>query len=257
MMDYYQVLGVSQNASGSEIKSAYRKLVRRFHPDISKDSDADRKIKEINEAYDVLSDPVKKHMYDTRSTRFYFEVEEQKPVHRDPKYRRQSPGRKHKSEQEVLHEWMEGHKNIPRWISIFSLIFCSILALDFSLPYRKSLETIEEIAYHRGGVGIIYTNAGVYQLSLDNVVDFSVGQEIEILTSPIFHVIRALENPMDERSLSLDRGNIYGNFIFGPLTLIICSILERKTKWSIETKFNLAIANVFVFILCLVFLMLS
>jgi hypothetical protein len=152
---------------------------------------------------------------------------------------------------------MESHKRIPRLISIFSLIFCSILALDFSLPYRKSLETIEKIAYHRGGVGIIYTNAGAYQFSLENGVDFSVGQEIEILTSPIFHVIRALENPMDERSLSLDRGNIYGNFIFGPLTLIICSILERKTKWSIETKFNLAIANVFVFILCLVFLMLS
>ena len=257
MKDYYQVLGVSTNATVTEIKSAYRKLVRRFHPDISKDSNADQRIKEINEAYDVLSDPVKKHTYDTRSTRFYFEVEEQKPVHRDPKYRSRGPARKYKSEQELLHEWMISHKKIPRWISIFSLIFCSILVLDFSLPYQRSQETIEEIAFHRGGVGIIYTNGGAYQFSLENAVNFSVGQEIEILTSPIFNVIRAFENPSSERSLSLDRGNIYGNFIFGPLTLVICSILERKTKWSIETKFNLAIANVLVFMLCLVFLMLS
>lgn len=255
MKDYYQVLGVPSNASGSEIKSAYRRLVRRFHPDISTASDADQKIKEINEAYDVLSDPVKKHTYDTRSTRFYVEAEEQKPVHRDPKYRRRSAGRKHKTEQELLHEWMISHKNIPRRISIFSLIFCSILTIDFLLPYRTSQVKIEEITYHRGGLGMIHTNGGDYKTPFGNNVSLSVGQEIIILTSPILHETRALQTLAGERFLY--KGNIYGNFIFAPLILILCSVLELKTEWSIETRFNLAIANFFVFILCVVFLMLG
>lgn len=62
--DYYEVLGVSKNASDQEIKSAYRKLARLHHPDIDKSSGAADKFKEISEAYQVLSDPNKKKSYD-------------------------------------------------------------------------------------------------------------------------------------------------------------------------------------------------
>ncbi len=62
--DYYKVLGVVKGASESEIKSAYRKLARTHHPDIDKSSGAEAKFKEISEAYQILSDPGKKKMYD-------------------------------------------------------------------------------------------------------------------------------------------------------------------------------------------------
>ena len=52
--DYYQTLGVDKGASQEDIKKAYRKLVRKYHPDVSKEPDAADKTKEINEAYDVL-----------------------------------------------------------------------------------------------------------------------------------------------------------------------------------------------------------
>ena len=55
--DYYEVLGISKGASDAEIKKAYRSLAKKYHPDVNKEAGAEAKFKEINEAYEVLSDP--------------------------------------------------------------------------------------------------------------------------------------------------------------------------------------------------------
>ncbi|KAK6805453.1 hypothetical protein RDI58_003238 [Solanum bulbocastanum] len=64
LVDYYDVLGVSRNASKSEIKSSYRKLARSYHPDVNKEPGAEQKFKEISNAYEVLSDDEKRSIYD-------------------------------------------------------------------------------------------------------------------------------------------------------------------------------------------------
>ena len=62
--DYYRVLGVPRDAPAAEIKKAFRKLARQYHPDISKEPDAEARMKEINEAYAVLSDAERRAAYD-------------------------------------------------------------------------------------------------------------------------------------------------------------------------------------------------
>jgi curved DNA-binding protein len=67
--DYYKIMGVGRDASADDVKRAYRKLARKYHPDVSKEKDAEERFKEIGEAYEVLRDPEKRAAYDALGTR--------------------------------------------------------------------------------------------------------------------------------------------------------------------------------------------
>lgn len=62
--DYYKILGVTRTAAAEDIKKSYRRLARKYHPDVSKEKDAEQKFKEVQEAYEVLKDPEKRAAYD-------------------------------------------------------------------------------------------------------------------------------------------------------------------------------------------------
>jgi curved DNA-binding protein len=68
--DYYEVMGLARNASADEVKRAYRRLARKYHPDVSKEPDAEERFKELGEAYEVLKDPEKRAAYDQLGSRW-------------------------------------------------------------------------------------------------------------------------------------------------------------------------------------------
>jgi DnaJ-class molecular chaperone len=68
-MDYYQLLGVQRTASATEIKQAYRQLAVRYHPDKNDDPGVENLFKQITQAYNILSDPERKRLYDTPRVR--------------------------------------------------------------------------------------------------------------------------------------------------------------------------------------------
>lgn len=82
--DYYEILGVSRNATAADIQRAYRKLARKYHPDVSKDKESEKKFKELSEARDVLKDPEKRKLYDT------YGINWQREKERPPSQKRQA-----------------------------------------------------------------------------------------------------------------------------------------------------------------------
>ncbi|APR38504.1 DnaJ C-terminal domain-containing protein [Paraburkholderia sp. SOS3] len=81
--DYYATLGVERTAAQEDIKRAYRKLARKYHPDVSKDADAEDRFKELGEAYEVLKDPEKRAAYDRMGTHWHSGEEFQPPPNWD------------------------------------------------------------------------------------------------------------------------------------------------------------------------------
>ncbi len=113
--DYYKILGVARDASQDDIKRAYRKLARKYHPDVSKESDAEARFKEVNEANEVLKDPEKRAQYDALGSGWHAGDEFRPP-----------PGYGTRGGAAGTHGWQRGERMSPEEAAQFSDFFSSI-----------------------------------------------------------------------------------------------------------------------------------
>lgn len=160
--DYYEILEVSRNASDEVIKTAYKSLVKKYHPDNTGNIEDDKKIIEIKEAYEVLSDPVRRKAYDkfinmksTEQTYSNSYQNEKTTVNSDNKFEKKSK------------------KKIFLWIIILGVLIWGVMNIPFGTGSNNNAEKVEVmISVQR--TGNVLTNIGDLEVWIDGEMVFEV-----------------------------------------------------------------------------------
>jgi hypothetical protein len=259
-MDYYQILGIKYSANHEEIKRAYRRLAILYHPDKNRDPAAENIFKSINEAYDVLSDPAKKNLYDLRLQSIFSDVTEEAPPHRDPAYRPNRQKVYRKGDRERLSDLMRLY--MPWAIRITQLCFgfSMLIIVDYMLPRRvTNLEIIEtnvRRTYTRNYATtwwVIRTNQGhIIDVPYEFSDHFATGKEVDVASTMLFDVPRRIAS--DTIAVRLNK-SIYGNFLFAPLALLFFSSLGLLFRKNVEYAFNLSVTSFIILIFTVVLLL--
>jgi hypothetical protein len=259
MKDYYSILKVRQTASAGEIKRSYRLLVQQFHPDVNPDPTAHELIKEINEAYDVLGDEIKRREYDFRLANPFVTEEVLQPTpHRDPAYRRKGPYRPAPPTGTTQHELMQKYVQVASFMAWAGCILCLMLLIDFTLPYTITRDTVQ--TFQNGGYGrargnyLIAQSGRSIKVSTQDAQKFQLNQPVEIIESRMFSILVEIFLP-DTGTHITNLGTVYRNFGFVPLFLFAFSVLGATRKGGVEFRFNLGIINFFVLIFTMILLL--
>lgn len=256
MKDYYSILGVSPTAHASDIKRAYRRLVQQFHPDINPDPQAAELIKAVNEAYDVLGDPVKRSAYDySLRNPFTTIVVDEAPPHRDRAYRRRGPYKppppKGPSHSEMIVWVMPYLINIAR----VGLGVCLILLIDIMLPAKRIEDAIRHFYVSdtgRGNATIMVSESGrELKLRREDFVGTQAGDPIIFVETKLLKELLRVEGAEGGIILN-DFASLYDNFLFLPLIVGFCSLMIVFKIGAAELRFNMGVVNTFVLIFTII-----
>lgn len=267
MKDYYQVLRISRQASSAEIRRAYRRLAVLFHPDKNNSEKALRIFQEINEAHEVLSDPVKRANYDTLAGGGPVPEPSAPPGgwHRDPAYRRRQqqgyrPAKAGPSETLLMMLHMLRFLKTASWVG---LCWCLFLILDYSLPSRVNVETVlpegnREISWQlHHEPNVVTTDQGHhFPVSFKGVDYFPAGSRVEVVSSRLLNVLIRVESE-DDRFVIDSLASIYQNLMVMPIVLLIVSLAGLSVQQGIEFRFNLLVAISILLVFNLIFLLFS
>lgn len=270
MKDYYQVLKISRQATAADVKRAYRRLAVLFHPDKNNSAEALRLFQEINEAHEVLSDPLKRSAYDTLLAGGGTLAREQAQPppggwHRDPAYRRRQqqgyrPAKSGPSEKLLMMLHMLRFLRTTSWIGI---TWCLLLVVDYQLPWRLSRETVLADGnlpiswqHHHEPNVIVTDKAHSFPVPWEGLDHFPAGSEITVASSRMFNLLIQVES--GDKIFVIDSlATIYQNLMIMPIVLLILSVAGLWVKQGIEFRFNILVAIGILLIFNLVFLLFS
>jgi DnaJ-class molecular chaperone len=248
MKDYYAILGVPPSASSLEIKRAYRKLAVAFHPDKNPDPKAQELFVVINEAYETLSDPVKRAAYNERQQNPFAEIRSgtsKTKAHRDPAYRRPKSSSRSATRDSDTFLMMKESLPYLRWFSWVGLVFTTLFFLDYKIPYdirNESIKSTYTIDGRRGpDAQVVVTSSGEeIKLYLEDLISVS-SDSITYSSSKIFSTVMWVmdSQTFEEKKVALP----YRHIVIFPIGLFITSLLGIIYVKNIEFCFNLNIVN--------------
>lgn len=258
MMNPYEILGVSSQASQAEIKAAYRKLVKKYHPDVYKGNHEDM-IKQLNAAYDILSDPARKIAFDGRSSRTTFVYEYQE----DPRtrQRREYVARRRAEERRRREEYFRIASNtyqVLRSISWAGLIVASLFIIDQHLPQIEFHEIAERgwlddsrsidesISYMQTENFTIAVPSRIHVLYDYEAIERQI---LTIAVSPIFDIPSTVSLVNSGENITMEiRQTIFSSQINAQYLLFFMSLfIVLRRKYS-DTNLGLAFFPIFVMV---------
>jgi hypothetical protein len=248
--DYYSILRVSRSADVQTIKRSYRRLVQQYHPDINPDPKAADLIKEINEAYDVLSDPVKKTDYDFRLINPYQPQAPQQPAprqHRDPYFR--GKGFRPIYKAPTQYDLIVRYFHYVRKVCITGLVVCFILLVDYMLPHRQSRVAIQ-IGFWAGDDYILTPHKSI-PVMRDEIWPFEDSKQIDLIETRLLGKTIAVRSVDGKHSITTF-GTVYGTFKFVPIILFITAMICLFMRDNLEFRFGLCVLTGFTLFFTLV-----
>lgn len=256
MKDYYAILRVSRSADLQTIKRSYRLLVQRYHPDVNPDPQAAELIKEINEAYEVLSDSGKKSEYDYRLINPYQTfVQPQAPEqpsplrNRDPYFKRR--GFRPVSRRPTQYELVMQYFHYVKAISVSGLVVCFFLMIDYLVP-RVYRNVPVKVAYEAGFDYLLVDDAYI-PLTGDNYKIRAIEQSVEVQVVETRLLRKIVKIQTLNRLYSITTfGTVYGTFKFVPIIVFITALICLFMRGNEEFRFGLCVLTGFALFFTLV-----
>lgn len=267
MKSYYEILRINRHASEHEIKRAYRRLAVLFHPDRNNSEEAIRLFQEINEAHEVLSDPLKRANYDRLLQHGGVVGPEPSPQtqwHRDPAYRRRQQGyRPPKTGPSEKLLMMLHLLKFMRTISWIGVGYCLVLMIDYWLPSRISTEHVLPASsgksswqFHHVPNLLVTEKGHQFPIPYAGVDFFPVDSEVDVVSSRMLNLLIRVE-AQDDRFIIDSLATIYQNLMIAPILLLLVSIAGLLVKDGIEFRFNILISICILLGFNLIFLLFS
>lgn len=249
MKDYYAIIQVDRKASDADIKKAFRKLAVKYHPDKNPSLEAEDLFKEINEAYEVLSNPASRLDYDQRLGNpgfySYADVRPQRQTYRGP------------SEKVMLQKSLLRYSQL---LFYFGCLWCSILIVDYTMPEEHIQGKVTTDITKNS---ILRVNKPKKLLSTDIGKDFDItprelkhfpfDTDVHIYKSPLLSAVIRVEN-YNGTFVVNNLGSIYRNFSFAPIILFLGCMIGLIIKKGVEFHVNLGIVVFLLMILNIVLL---
>lgn len=243
---------IGRKATDAEIKKAFRKLATQYHPDKNPSIEAEAIFKEINEAYEILSDPASRLDYDRRLTNpgfyNYQAARPQRPVYRGP------------SEKVMLQNSLLRYS---RLLFYFGCLWCSVLIVDYTMPEEdlkgkvtSELTDPNRLSVHQPRKPRKLLNTDInrdFDVTTSEMKHFPYQSDIHIYRSPLLSAVIRVENYNGSYVIN-NLGSIYRNFSFAPIMLFLGCVVGLLVKRNVEFHVNLGIVVFLLMILNIVLL---
>lgn len=250
MKDYYTIMEVSRTASEADIKRSFRRLANLYHPDKNQSLEAESLFKELNEAYEVLSDPVLRSEYDQKfsNPRFSYEQARSAP---QTSYKR-GPSEKQMFQASLL--------RYSRLLFYFGWLWCAVLAVDYLAPEQRLDAHVIDSGGHGRVTGMnrprnpLITEEGYsFNIDIGELRHFPPQSEMHIYRSSLLSALIRVENS-DGSFVVNNLATIYRNFAFAPIMLFLGCMVGILIKGGIEFHINLGIVVFLLMVLNIVLL---